>query len=285
MKPEKIGKYESVRRIGEGSTGTVYKAFDPIVDRFVALKVIPGEKVSKPEPLQRFKKEVRAQGRLIHPNVALLFDVEYIAGEYIIVMEYVEGRSLREVMREEKIFTLQAFYTLIGQVCLGLACAHRQGVVHRDIKPENLRLTPEKRIKILDFSIAKIQSATATATGMNFLLGSAHYMAPEQIMGMAVTPATDQFAVGVISYEMLTSRRPFESGSLADSILNATRMEPPPIQDCNPMVDPELGAIIARTLRKEPHQRHPSIQHYQRALRDYFRKIDLVLPDLEDLDD
>ena len=281
MQPAKIGKYEIVRLIGEGSTGTVYKAFDPLVDRFVALKVIPGEKVSKPENLQRFKKEVRAQGRLLHPNVAMLFDVVFSNGDYIIVMEYVEGRCLREVMQEEKIFTLQGFYGIIGQVCLGLASAHRQGVVHRDIKPENLRLTPEGRVKILDFSIAKIQSATQTSAHMNFLLGSAHYMAPEQIMGQAVTPAADQFAVGVISYEMLTCRRPFEAGSLADSILNTTRITPPPIGERNPMVDPELDAVIARTLLKEPGQRHPSIGHYLKALQRYFRQNYMEMADLD----
>jgi serine/threonine-protein kinase len=196
-------------------------------------------------------------------------------------MEYVEGRSLREVMHEEKIFTLQSFYGIIGQVCLGLASAHRQGVVHRDIKPENLRLTPEGRVKILDFSIAKIQSSAPTSAHMNFLLGSAYYMAPEQIMGLAVTPATDQFSVGVISYEMLTCRRPFEAGSLADSILNTTRITPSSISEKNPMVDPELDAIIIRTLQKDPQHRHPSIGHYLKALQRYFRQIDLEMADLD----
>jgi serine/threonine-protein kinase len=272
MRVEKIGKYDVVRVLGKGSTGKVYKAFDPIIDRFVALKVIPGEVVAQPEQLQRFKKEVKAQGRVLHPNVATLFDVDFIDGDYVIVMEYAEGRSLRELMFMERIFTLQRFYRIVSQICAGLACAHKQGVIHRDIKPENVCLSPDGRVKILDFSIAKLQSST-TASGAGFLLGSAYYMAPEQIMGLLVTPAADQFALGVIAYEMLTGRRPFQGANVADTIISATRQEPPPIGEINPMVDEDLERIVRVALAKEPGRRYPSVARFGRALREYFQRV------------
>ncbi len=284
MRLEKIGKYDVVRVLGKGSTGKVYKAFDPIIDRFVALKVIPGEIVSQPEHLQRFKKEVKAQGRVLHPNVATIFDVDFSDGNYVIVMEYVEGRSLRDLMQAERILTLKLFYRIISQACAGLSCAHKQGVIHRDIKPENICLTSEGRVKILDFSIAKLQSST-TSTGIGFLLGSAYYMAPEQIQGLLITPAADQFALGVIAYEMLAGKRPFQGRNVADTILSATQQEPPLIGEVNPMVDEELELIIRVALAKEPHRRYPSVARFGRALRDYFGKVSPAVLQEESPDD
>lgn len=280
MQPEKIGKFEIVRLIGEGSTGKVYKAFDPIIDRFVALKVIPGERVNQPDVLNRFKKEVRTQGRVIHPNVTVIFDVHFVNGDYVIVMEYVQGRTLREMLRKEKVFALPLFYRLTRQICSGLAFAHRQGVIHRDIKPENVNVSDENKVKILDFSIAKFQ-ASATITGMNFLLGSAHYMSPEQVLGMPVTPAADQFALGVICFEMLAGRRPFRSDSVADSILSITKDDPPALPGLNPVVDKRLSGIILQTLAKEPSQRYPTVTHFGKALLDYFSKTDPALVEAE----
>lgn len=284
MLPEKIGKYEIVRLIGEGTTGKVFKAFDPIIDRFVALKVIAGEKINQPEYLNRFKKEVRTQGRVLHPNVAVIFDVNFANGDYIIVMEYIQGRTLRELLKTEKILQLNTFYGITRQICRGLACAHKQGVVHRDIKPENINISEDGKVKILDFSIAKLQNS-ASITGMNFLLGSAYYMAPEQIMGLPISPAADQFALGVMCYEMLAGRRPFDGQSVADSILKTTRNDPSPIQTSNPMVDPALEAIVLRTLSKEPGGRFPSVVHFHKALRDYFNQIDPSLIEAEFYED
>jgi len=276
MQFEKIGKYEIVRLLGEGSTGTVYKAFDPIIDRFVALKVIPGEKISQPEYLQRFKKEVRAQGRVMHPNVAVIFDVDFQDGDYVIVMEYVEGRSLRQVMKEEHKIALGRFCRIIFQICDGLDCAHRNGVIHRDIKPEHIFINSEGQVKILDFSIAKLESS-ATITGVNFLLGTAFYMAPEQILGLAVTPASDQFSLGIVAYEMLTGIKPFAAATLADSILNITRKEPAPISEANPLVDPLLESIVLKTMAKEPPNRYPSVMHFKKALKTHFIGVDTGL--------
>lgn len=277
---KKIGKYEIVRLIGKGSVGEVYKAFDPIIDRFVALKVIAGETVSQREFLDRFKKEVQAQGRVMHPNVAVIFDVNFVNGDYVIVMEYVDGRSLRDVMRIERIFTLRDFYRVASQACRGLHFAHSQGVIHRDIKPENIYLTSERQVKILDFSIAKLESAATTA-GMGFLLGSAFYMAPEQIMGQAVTPATDQFSLAVVCFEMLTGKCPFAATTVADSILNITRMAPPAVTSLNPMVDSRLNAIIMRAMEKDPGRRFPSMLDLRRELRDYFTTVDPSLTERE----
>ncbi|MBN2430475.1 MAG: serine/threonine protein kinase [Acidobacteria bacterium] len=281
MPVQKIGKYEIIRMIGKGSMGTVYEAHDPIIDRFVALKIISGKNIEHSEYLQRFKKEVQAQGRVLHPNVAVIFDVNYHAGDYIIVMEFVRGRSLRREMEQERIFTLRNFYRIVRQICSGLACAHRQGVIHRDIKPENIYLTDQDQVKILDFSIAKLQSST-TATDMNFLLGSAFYMSPEQIMGAAVGPETDQFSLGVLCFEMLSGQRPFAADNVADSILNTTRLQAPALFDLNPMVDPRLNEIIQRTLHKDPWQRYPSIAHFRKSLHLHFAELEpsLVEADL-----
>jgi serine/threonine-protein kinase len=266
--------------IGKGSMGTVYEALDPIIGRSVALKIISGKSVEHPEYLQRFKKEVQAQGRVLHPNVAVIFDVNYHAGDYIIVMEYVNGHSLRTDMDRERIFTLRKFYRIVRQICGGLACAHHQGVIHRDIKPENIYLTGQEQVKILDFSIAKLQTST-TATGMNFLLGSAFYMAPEQIMGAPVGPETDQFSLGVLSFEMLSGRRPFEGENVADSILNTTRETAPALHELNPMVAPRLNEIIQRTLNKDPRQRYPSVAHFRKSLHLHFAELEPSLVEAE----
>jgi len=284
MKINKIGKYEIVRLIGQGTMGTVYQAFDPIIDRFVALKVISGKNVSHPEYLERFKKEVQAQGRVLHPNVAVIFDVNFHKGDYIIIMEYIDGRSLREETGPEKIFTLNNFYRIVYQICSGLSCAHRHRVIHRDIKPENIYLNEKDRVKILDFSIAKLQSSPTT-TGTGFLLGSAYYMAPEQVMGIMVVPATDQFALGVVCFEMLTGRRPFQADTIADSILNTTKAKVPNIHELNPMVDEQLNSIIHRTLQKDPARRFPSIVHFRRALQNYFAAVDPTLAENDWLDE
>jgi len=276
MPVQKIGKYDIIRLIGKGSMGTVYEAHDPIIDRSVALKIISGKSVEHPEYLQRFKKEVQAQGRVLHPNVAVIFDVNYHAGDYIIVMEFVRGRSLRQEMDRERIFTLRNFYRIVRQICGGLACAHRQGVIHRDIKPENIYLTDQDQVKILDFSIAKLQSST-TVTGMNFLLGSAFYMSPEQIMGVEVGPETDQFSLGVLCFEMLCGQRPFAADNVADSILNTTRLPAPALSDLNPMVDPRLNEIIQRALHKDPWHRYPSIAHLWKSLHLHFAELEPTL--------
>ena len=283
MAIQKFGKYEIIRPIGQGTAGTVYQAFDPIIDRCVALKIISGEHIEHPEFHQRFKKEVQAQGRVLHPNVAVIFDVNILNGKYVIVMEYVDGQSLREVIDETGVFPLRLFFKVVSQICSGLWCAHCQGVVHRDIKPDNIFLCEKGAIKILDFSIAKIQSST-TKTGMNFLLGSAHYMSPEQILGEKVTPASDQFALGVLCVELLTGRRPFEAENIAESILNTTRQTAPAIHKLNPMVDSELNEIIQRSLMKDASERFPTVAHMRKTLTEYFVKLDPSIQDIAYLD-
>ncbi|MBP7866490.1 MAG: serine/threonine protein kinase [Acidobacteria bacterium] len=281
--PEKIGKYAVLEILGQGSSGEVYKAFDPVIERFVALKIIRTEILEQPGMLQRFKKEVQAQGKVIHPNVAAIFDVSYFNERYVIIMEYIHGKRLREVMEIERFVPLRRFYRFSKQICKGLACAHRQGIVHRDIKPENIMITPDDQVKIMDFSVAKLASSP-TLPGSNFLLGSAHYMSPEQVMGIPISHQADQFAVGIVCFEMLAGKKPFTGDTIADTILNITKKDPPAIHDINPMVDEGLDRIIRKALAKDASARYPSISHLRRAIREHLSAMEpnLVADDVEE---
>ena len=214
---EKLGKYEIKRVLGRGAMGVVYEGWDPTIQRVVAIKTVPisdTDDEETREAIARFRREAQAAGRLTHPNIVSVFDYGETNELAYIVMEFVNGPSLKEVMGKNDRFALPDVVKIMQDVLAGLEHSHEQGVVHRDIKPANLMLTStdrsRARIKISDFGIARIESSSMTQAGV--MMGTPTYMSPEQFMGQTVDPRTDIYACGVLLYQMLTGERPFEGG-------------------------------------------------------------------------
>jgi serine/threonine-protein kinase len=268
-----LGKYRVLERLGSGGMGEVYAALDTTLGRKVALKVLRPEVAGSAERRQRFQREARAVAALNHPNIVTLFSVEEAEGELFLTMELVEGRSLREVLREG-FLPLPRVIALASQVCEGLCIAHSAGVLHRDLKPDNLIVTAEDRVKILDFGLAKLlttasagdpDAPTVSTPGMT--MGTAGYMAPEQALGRKLDARADLFAVGVVLYQMATGRAPFEGETVAALFDHLLNRPPVPPERHNPSLPAAMVAVIARALEKDPDRRYPSARELLEALR------------------
>jgi serine/threonine protein kinase len=232
--------------------GEVYRATDTRLGRDVAIKVLPELFTRDPERLVRFEREARVLASLNHPNIATIHGIEEIDGIRFLVLELVEGVTLREKFAECAL-PIESLVRLAIQIAEGLAKAHAAGVVHRDLKPDNLMLTEDGYVKILDFGIAaRLDHGDGEKASIS---GTPFYMAPEQIRGVPPTPATDIYAFGATAFHLATGRPPFHKGNVIDSHLKAP---PPNPLDLVPDLDPELGRIILRCLEKEPGDRYQS---------------------------
>ena len=263
--PRRIGKYRLDGLLGKGAMGVVYRAFDPLVERAVALKTVrrdPADEAQAREMIERFRKEAQAAGRLMHPNIVAVHeygesdDIAYIA------MEFVDGTPLSSLIGERPCPLPQAL-AWFGDLLAALDYSHRHGVVHRDIKPANLLVTRDGRIKISDFGIARVESSTLTQTGA--MLGTPSYMSPEQFRGEAIDGRSDLFSAGVVLYQLLTNQRPF-SGSAAtvmQQVLNHTPAQP---SQLNAALPAGFDAVVMRALAKEPRERYASARAFQQAL-------------------
>ena len=233
--------------IGKGGMGAVYKARQPALDRFVALKVLPPAVASDPGFAERFNREARALARLNHPNIVAIHDFGKAGALHYLLMEFVDGANLREIEQAGKLSPEQAL-TIVPQICEALQFAHNEGIVHRDIKPENLLLDKKGRVKITDFGIAKIVGAPAgkvSLTGVRDVVGTPHYMAPEQIeKPQTVDHRADIYSLGVVFYEMLTGELPIGKFQ-------------PPSQKVQ--VDVRLDEVVLRSLAKEPELRYQNV--------------------------
>ena len=270
--PEKFGRYQVQGVVGEGSMGRVYRAFDPLAQRVVAIKTLKSEYLatdSRDESLVRFRREAQAAGALSHPHIITVFDV----GEDFFVMELLEGASLQSLLRERKVMDLGEALKLLGPVADALDYAHSKRTIHRDIKPGNIMVLPDGRPKIMDFGVAHLASTVMTAAGQ--FLGSPSYMAPEQIMRSEASPATDLFSFAVVTYEMLTGRKPFEGESITTIIYKVVNEVPPPPRQWNVDLPPLYDALFARALDKEASRRYPSASAFVAALE--MKEIEVVL--------
>src|SRR3954471_4702427 len=207
-----IGKYQIIEQIGEGAMGVVYRALDPVLNRPVAIKVMT-DALARDDALRgRFLREAQAAGSLQHPNVITIYDFGEVDGHLFIAMEFVVGEDLEETLRQGAALSVVQRIEILVDVLSGLNYAHKRGIVHRDIKPANIRIDDEGRARIMDFGIAHLQSSKMTRTGL--MVGTPAYMAPEQVTGGAIAPATDIFSVGAVMYELFTGHKPFEGESL-----------------------------------------------------------------------
>ena len=267
-----LGRYRVEKRIGRGGMGEVLLAVDELLHRRVALKRVHAAGSGQADLRSSVLREARRASQINDRRIAAIYDVLELDDEVILVMEYVDGVTLRRRMANR--FTLEEFWDLSIQCVEALAVAHRHGVVHRDIKPENLMVTEDHQIKILDFGIAKRTQlddsiTTVTAVQSHFVAGTPQYMAPEAHLGGTIDERTDIFSLGVVFYELLTAKRPFDGttyAAIADKALNAI---PSPVSDLNPDASAELSALVARMLAKNPDDRFASaselMQHMQRV--------------------
>jgi eukaryotic-like serine/threonine-protein kinase len=250
------GRYSVIERIGKGAMGVVYKAYDPVLDRVVAIKKMASEIVEDEELRQRFYVEARAAARLNHRHIVTIHELEEADGEIYIVMELLEGVDLASVIRRRVPLPLPAKLTIIGQLCEGLDYAHRHGIVHRDIKPGNVHLSPAGLVKILDFGIARLASSKMTGTGA--LLGTPDYMSPEQVLGESIDARSDLFAVGGVLYELLAGAKAFESETVASLLIKIAKNPHVPITDRVADLPISLVSLVNRLLAKDREQRPPT---------------------------
>jgi serine/threonine-protein kinase len=270
-----LGSYQIVSLLGSGGMGEVYKAKDLKLGRSVAIKVLRRDLASDPERLRRFEQEARAASSLNHPNIVTIYDIGEQDGTRYIAMEYVEGKTLRELLVGQPLPT-KKLLKLSTQIADGLAKAHSAGIVHRDLKPENLMVTADGLVKILDFGLAKLmpepsqvdtEMATRTKeTREGIVLGTVQYMSPEQAAGHRVGYHSDQFSFGSILYEMATCKLAFSRETVTETLAAVMRDEPEPISVLNPDVPAQLTHIIGRCLEKEPQQRYDSTRDLAREL-------------------
>ena len=248
-----------------GGMGSVYLATDERLDRRVALKVLKEELADDERFVERFRREARAAGALSHPNIAGVFDFGQHEQRYYMVMELAEGRDLARVLREEGPLSPERSVRIASQIAQALAHAHAAGVVHRDIKPPNVIIGEADRVKVTDFGIARaVGDSTLTATGS--VLGTAHYISPEQAGGGEVGPPADIYALGIVLYEMLTGSLPFTGDSALAVAMRHVSDDVPPPSDLNPDVPANLDAVVARAAAKDPRDRFDSADEMAEAL-------------------
>jgi eukaryotic-like serine/threonine-protein kinase len=259
-----VGKYQILDLIGEGAMGVVYRALDPVLNRVVAIKVMGDGIARNDEHRDRFLREAQAAGSLQHPNVITIFDFGEVEGHLFIAMEYLEGSDLAHLLAQHTPLSIAEKLDIAIDVLSGLAFAHKRGLVHRDVKPANIRVTDDGRAKIMDFGIVHLSSSDMTKTGV--ALGTPDYMAPEQIAGGKVTPSTDIFAMGAVTYELLTGARPFHAETLHAVMYKIVSDDPPPIDKVLPGLPAGLSPIIERALKKDPAKRFESALDFANAL-------------------
>ena len=272
--PVIAGRYELGRRLGIGGMSTVQLALDRRLERHVAVKLLAEHLADDPSFVSRFRREALAAARLVHPNVVQVFDFGFdeAAHQHFIVMEHVPGRSCAELLREHGHLDVEEAVETVAQACRGLDYAHRNGVVHRDVKPGNLLVTPEGVVKLADFGIAKA-TEQSSITQVGSVLGTAAYLAPEQARGETSGPRSDLYSLGVVAYQLLSGRLPYEAASLSELALKQQRELPSPLEELNPEVPPALAQAISIALALEPEGRYESASEMERAMRDGARGI------------
>jgi eukaryotic-like serine/threonine-protein kinase len=258
------GRYEVLSRIGTGGMADVYLARDQLLGRQVAVKLLHHRFAEDQEFVERFRREASSAAGLSHPNVVAIFDRGEWDGTYYIAMEYLPGRSLKAVVREQGPLDPSAAIDIVIQILTAARFAHRRGVIHRDLKPHNVILDEEGRAKVTDFGIARAGASDMTLTGS--IMGTAQYLSPEQAQGHAVSASSDLYAVGIVLYELLTGAVPFDGETAVTIALKQVSLAPPPPSALNPVVGFELDAVVLRALAKDPAERFADADEFILAL-------------------
>jgi eukaryotic-like serine/threonine-protein kinase len=266
---EIAGRYRLEGRLGFGGMSTVHRALDLRLERQVAVKLLAEHLAEDPTFVSRFQREAQAAARLVHPNIVQVFDSgqDERTGQYFIVMEYIEGSSCAEILRDEGWVEVDEAIEIVEQACEGLHYAHRNGVVHRDVKPGNLLRAREGEVKLADFGIAKA-TEQSSITQVGSVLGTAAYLAPEQARGEEAGPSADLYALGVVTYQLISGRLPYEATSLTELALKQQKEEPATLDTLVAAVGPELAEAVAVALALDSRDRYQTAREMGRALRD-----------------
>jgi serine/threonine-protein kinase len=277
------GRYEIGGRLGSGGMSSVHQATDLILERTVAVKILAEHLSDDERFVARFRREALAVAKLIHPNIVQVYDTGIDEGRHYIVMEYVEGRSGAQILQRQGPLEAETTAEIGAQACAGLDYAHRRGIIHRDVKPGNLMVTGgpvgggEMTVKLTDFGIARAVEQTRI-TQVGSVVGTAAYLSPEQVRGEEATPATDVYALGVVLYQFLTGRLPYEGSTLAELAVRQQNERPLPPSTYNDEVPGPLGAAVLRALEGNPARRYASASELAGGLQLGLQGEDVTLP-------
>jgi serine/threonine protein kinase len=268
------GRYRIEGRLGVGGMSTVHLAFDSRLERYVALKLLAEHLADDPTFVSRFRREALSAARLVHPNIVQVFDFGFDAGhhQHFIVMEHVSGNSCAELLRDRGRLDVAQAVDIVSQACRGLDYAHRNGVVHRDVKPGNLLVSDSDVVKLADFGIARaVDQSSITQVGS--VLGTAAYLSPEQSRGEEAGPRADLYSLGVVSYQLMSGRLPYEAASLSELAHKQQRESPIPLHELNPDVPPALSQAVSWALSIDQNQRPADAMQFAEALREGARGV------------
>jgi len=270
------GRYQLLERFGSGGMALIYRARDTLLDRYVAIKVLREDQAHNADFDRQFQNEARAAANLSHPNIVTVYDYGIDNGTPFIVMELVPGTDLKSLLHKRGRFSVDDGIPLIVQACAGIGYAHRAGLVHCDVKPHNMLVTPDDRLKVTDFGIARALATLNPAERNEIVWGSPQYYAPEQATGHAPSPASDVYSLGVVMYEMLTGTLPF-TASTADELAHLhLEAEPIPPSEYVPDIPAPLEEIILKVLSKEPSARYRTADQLGRVLLKFGTQRDLT---------
>jgi serine/threonine protein kinase len=262
-------RYQLLEPIGKGGMAIVYRAQDLMLERFVAVKVLREDYSRDPAFQERFRREAKAAANLSHPNIVIMHDFGLDNGQLFLVMEYVPGKDLKTLIKQRVRFSPEDALPLLIQACAGIGYAHRAGLIHCDVKPQNMLVSPDMRLKVADFGIARALSTVLPEEQRDVVWGSPQYFAPEQATGGAPSPASDVYSLGIIMYEMLTGSLPFQSTTDSDLARQHVEVEPPLLSEILPEVSPTLEQILKKVLSKEPSQRYRTADQLGRVLMNF----------------
>src|SRR6185369_8776083 len=276
-----IGPYEIIRRLGSGGMGDIYLAEDVRLGRKVALKALPAHFTKDAERVRRFQLEAKAASALSHPNIITIYEIGQLDHLHYIVFEFIDGQTLRQRMATAPL-TIAESLQIASSVAAALLAAHEAGIVHRDIKPENVMLRANDFVKVLDFGLAKLterkvavsEAITLFQTEPGIVMGTTPYLSPEQARGLGIDPRTDIWSLGVVLYEMLAGRPPFEGPTSSDVMVGILGREPVPLPRYRPEVPTELEWIIKKALRKDRDERYQTARDFLADLKNLAQRMD-----------
>jgi serine/threonine-protein kinase len=267
------GRYRVIDRIGSGGMSVVYRAQDLALGRIVAVKVLHESLTDDEGFLRRFQREAHSAANLSHPNIVTVHDIGQDSNRHYIVMEFIDGRTLKQLVRlqnqQGRALGIGQALDLIIQVCAGIGYAHRANLIHCDVKSQNILVTRDERVKVADFGIARAMSEATQHTIDSQIWGTPHYFSPEQAAGLAASPASDVYAIGVVLFELLTGRLPFIADTHTALALKHMHEPPPRASEINPLVPQQLDQILLKVLSKEPAARYRTGDQFGRILSAY----------------
>ena len=251
-------RYQIIRTIGEGGMANVYLAHDLILDRDVAVKVLRGDLANDEKFVRRFQREAISASSLTHPNIVGMYDVGEDDGKYFIVMEYVEGKTLKSLIKRRGALTLSEVIDIMLQLTSGIACAHESYIIHRDIKPQNVLILDDGTVKITDFGIAMALNSNEL-TQTNSVMGSVHYLPPEQANGNGSTIKSDIYSLGILMYELLTGKLPFKGENAVEIAIKQMKKTIPSDCDMFPEIPQSIENVILKACAKNPKNRYENV--------------------------